>query len=204
MRSPLYDHRCRLYNESHFKCLPNIFLIGASKCGTTSLVDYLNLHPRIDFVNRRIFPDKHREVHRFDRNTYGWALKEIDLADEWTSSPLVTDTDMAIIHYTPHYLYAPTVPFEVKEFYPKSNLLKFIIILRDPIERALSSYWFQNSHLFYNEDRGSIEEFIEFAEIEMKNRIIYENCMIKYKSNFTSELTESQNKRLKGINICNI
>ena len=32
-------------NGNHFK--PNLFIIGAAKCGTTSLHNYLNAHPQI-------------------------------------------------------------------------------------------------------------------------------------------------------------
>ena len=177
MSKPLYNSRCRQHNETYYQCLPNVFLIGASKCGTTTLVDYLKEYPNIGFVKRRIVPDKHTEVHRFDRNTYGWALKEIDLADEWASSPLFTDPTIPIIHYTPHYLYAPTVPYEMKEFYPDPDKLKFIVMLRNPIDRAISSYWFQNSHLFHDNDQGSIDEFQKLVHKEMSERNKYETCM---------------------------
>lgn len=179
MSKPLYNNRCRQHNETSYQCLPNVFLIGASKSGTTTLVDYLKEYPNIGFVKRRIVPDKHTEVHRFDRNTYGWALKEIDLADEWASSPIYTDPNVPIIHYTPHYLYAPTVPYEIKEFYPNPEKLKFIVMLRNPIDRALSSYWFQNSHLFHDKDQGSIEEFQNLVDKEIKERQKYEKCMEK-------------------------
>lgn len=177
MGKPMYNHRCRSHNSTHYQCLPNVFLIGASKCGTTSLVDYLTQHPQVGFVKRRIFPDKHREVHRFDRNTYEWALKEVDLADEWASSPLVNNPSLPVIHYTPHYLYAPTVPFEIRDFYPKPEQLKFIVMLRNPIDRAVSSYWFQNSHIFRDHDMGSMAEFVDLAKEEMKDRVDYEACM---------------------------
>ena len=59
-----------------------------------------------------------------------------------------------IIHYTPQYLYAPSVPYDVREFYPNRDELKFLILLRDPVQRALSSYWFKNSGQFHSSDRG--------------------------------------------------
>lgn len=155
MQLPLEDDRCRRFNSSHFHCLPNVLFIGASKCGTTSVTDYLAAHPRVRFVNRRLTSmDNHREVHRFDRNTFGWSINTIDLADEWASTPLIDDQSMPVIHYTPHYLYAPTVPFEIKNFYPKSSKMKFIIMLREPVKRAVSSYWFQMSHIFHGIDTG--------------------------------------------------
>lgn len=159
------------------QCLPNVLFIGASKCGTTSLVNYLAQHPQIYFVRRRINSvynrstatnnsssirsgagagktTKHREIHRFDRNTFGWAWKPLDLIDEWASSPIVPNTKSVVIHYTPHYLYAPSVPFAAKAFYPHARDMKLVVMLRDPVERALSSYWFKNSHLFQQTDQG--------------------------------------------------
>jgi Sulfotransferase domain len=174
------DERCKRFNSTHFICLPNILFIGASKCGTTSMMSYLLSHPSVRHVQRRISPiDNHKEVHRFDRNSYGWSLSFIELADEWASSPLVPDKDFAVIHYTPHYLYAPTVPFEMRKFYRNPESLKFIVILRDPIERALSSYWFQHSHLFRDEDSGSIQEFQKLSMSEISQRRMYDECMTR-------------------------
>ena len=43
MRMPISKDldRCRDVNATHMKCLPNVFFIGASKCGTTSIIEYL-------------------------------------------------------------------------------------------------------------------------------------------------------------------
>jgi hypothetical protein len=172
-----------------------VILIGASKCGTTSLVDFLSQHQNIKFVNRRIHKDdKHKEVHRFDRNTFGLANKAIELADEWASSPIVPNENTTVVHYTPHYLYAPTVPYEMKRFYPHASRLKFVVILREPLARAWSSYWFHNSHLLQEGvDKGkrrlhrykkctchdgttcvlftgSAQDFIQLARKEVKDR----------------------------------
>jgi hypothetical protein len=34
------------------------------------------------------------------------------------------------MHYTPHYIYAPSVPYEVRQFYPNAKEMKFILLLR--------------------------------------------------------------------------
>lgn len=149
------SNRCRIYNSTYYRCLPNVLFIGASKSGTTSLVNYLSQSLDVHLVKRRIHPtDHHREVHRFDRQTFRWAIPTIDLLDEWSSSPYLTTISDILIHYTPHYLYAPTVPFEVKQFYPNANDMKFIVMLRDPVDRAWSSFWFSNSHLLKQTDQG--------------------------------------------------
>jgi hypothetical protein len=161
------SERCKNTVEG-LRCLPNVILIGASKCGTTSLVDYLSQHQNVKFVNRRIHKDdKHREVHRFDRNTFGLANKALELADEWASSPIVQNENTTVVHYTPHYMYAPTVPYEVKRFYPHAEKLKFIVILREPVARAWSSYWFHNSHLLQGEDKGMLTDALHVLAVGM-------------------------------------
>lgn len=87
------------------------------------------------------------------------ALLQVELADEWASSPIIPvkgGSSMSIIHYTPHYLYAPTVPFELPElFRGYIEETKFIVALRDPIQRSESSYWFKNSRIFKGVDQGN-------------------------------------------------
>lgn len=172
------DSRCKKVNASQSICLPSILFIGASKCGTTSLTDQLSLHSKIHFVGRRITPtDHHKEVHRFDRNTYEYAIKSIEFLDELASSPTVDDVNQPIIHYTPHYFFSPSVPFEVKSFYKHSSRLKFILMLRNPVDRALSSYWFKNSHLFQDIDKGNIDAFWNNSLQEIVERSRIEACL---------------------------
>lgn len=157
MALPTYDSRCKSVNSTHFVCLPNVLFIGASKCGTTSLTEYLMVHPRINFMRRRIIKkDDYNEVHRFDRNTYGYSIQSLERASEFASSPYVTNVNDPLIHYTPHYLYSPSTPFEAREFFQDAAKdVKLIVILRNPVKRAISSYWFKNSHLFHDHDQGN-------------------------------------------------
>ena len=72
----------RLWHDKHtigetssvaamFRCLPNIFFIGASKCGTSSMRSHLMAHPTIRFVTRMQSQAEGAEIHRFDRPDYG-------------------------------------------------------------------------------------------------------------------------------------
>ena len=75
----------------------------------------------------------------------------------------------------------------MQNFYPHGkdggSQLKFIVTLRDPIERALSSYWFANSHLFERARGGSArrhwqhKEFQRLADSEMVWRQRFDLCM---------------------------
>jgi len=168
---PLTAGHCKLYNNTQFQCLPNVFIIGASKAGTTSLVNYLSHFPHVHFVERRITNiDHHKEVHRFDRATYERTWKSLELVHEWASSPIIDDPKDAVIHYTPHYLYAPTVPFDMRTFYPHTDDLQFLVMLRKPVDRMWSSYWFKNSYLFQGSDQGSLEDFLNTIQTQIHDR----------------------------------
>ncbi len=175
--------RCLVQGTEELRCLPNLFLIGASKAGTTSLARWLAELPHVYFEKRFLSEesrgeDKHTEVHRFDRPSYGRASKTIELLSQWAASPIVRSEWDLVVHYTPHYLYAPSVPFELRDLYPPEtrDSLRFVVLVRDPIERAWSSFWFKNSHLFQGEDRGSVEEFVTVMKSEINERRRFERC----------------------------
>ena len=52
---------------------PNLFIVGAPKCGTTAWAQYLNTHPKIGFSNRK-------EPHYFcdDFQGFRWAKNRIE------------------------------------------------------------------------------------------------------------------------------
>lgn len=180
--------RCRatLMSSEALRCLPNVFFIGASKTGTTTVARYLQQLSGVHFVGRRLRrEDKHAEVHRFDRPGFASSFKSVELLHEWASSPILpaaSAKDDVIVHYTPHYLYAPSVPSSIADLFPPNAQpdLRFLVILRDPVDRAVSSYWFKNSHLFQDSDRGSVSDmWASFAD-ELRRRADYEKCVLRY------------------------
>ena len=120
--------------------LPNLIVIGAMKCGTTSLHDYLNMHPDI-------FMSDPKEIDYFSGENSGKTL-------DWYTSHF--DTDRKICgessqnYSKAHYpLYAPA-PKRMSELIPDAKL---IYIVRDPIERY-RSHILEN---FYGEPPEEIE-----------------------------------------------
>ncbi len=98
-----------------------IFLIvGAMKAGTTALYKYLSEHPEIS-------PARRKELHYFDWNFH--------LPRRWFFEQL--GDGRVTGEASPFYLYHPWVPARIKQVVPKA---KIIIVLRDPVERAISHY----------------------------------------------------------------
>ena len=124
---------CRKYFHLPFPSStspPDIFLLGTAKSGTTALYHRLIQHPMI--CNR---PTK--ELHFFDTSTES-TLHHSTYAKLFESCP----PHLLTIDATPSY-FRDNVSFKnIQNFYTISELSqkKYIIILRDPVEREIS--WF--------------------------------------------------------------
>ena len=109
--------------------LVDFVVAGAQKGGTTALAQFLAQHPAIAMASR--------EAHIFDSPDYSgdWTPEEIDAryARRIERRPATA----ACGESTPIYLFFPDVALELRRYNPA---LKVIVILRDPVERALSHY----------------------------------------------------------------
>lgn len=106
--------------------LPNFFIIGGMKCGTTSLHDYLDKHPDI-------FMSNNKEIHYFSDEFFN----KHDL--NWYKNQFITSKKLAGTspqNYTKcHNKYYQGIPKRLKKYVPNA---RFIYILRDPIQRYQS------------------------------------------------------------------
>lgn len=118
--------------------LPNLIIIGAMKCGTTSLHYYLGFHPQIQMS----------------------AIKELDFFVEhlnwrrgidWYTAQFYGDEPVhgeASQHYT-NYPQFGGVPARIHSVIPD---VKLIYIMRDPVERIISHYMLNVSHNYDTRD----------------------------------------------------
>lgn len=107
---------------------PTFLIIGAPKAGTTSLAAYLAEHPDVF-----IAPEK--EVHFFNRN--------FDKGTDWYRSRFADARGQkAIGEASPTYMYLPHALDRIAETLPDVRL---IAILRNPIDRAYSHYWWMRA-----------------------------------------------------------
>jgi hypothetical protein len=117
------------------RTLPDVVILGAQRSGTTSLFDWLAAHPSVA-------PSTTKEVHYFDRYYAN--------GERWYRShfPLRTSPRMAM-EATPYLLFSPVAPRRVAADLPGST--RFIVLLRDPVQRAISQYW--HSRRIHAEDQ---------------------------------------------------
>jgi hypothetical protein len=123
------------------KRLPNFFIVGAARSGTTSLDRYLSQHPEI-FITPK------KEAHFFADEHFPPCLGP---GDDRLSRLLIRDEDeyaqlfagvtgaRAIGESSAFYLCFPGTAERIAQTIPDA---KIIIILREPVERAYSAYMF--------------------------------------------------------------
>jgi len=124
---------------------PNFFIVGAPRCGTTSLYTYLKQHPEI-------YVSINKEPHFFgsDLTPLPGGIREeplyLSLFAGAGDRPRAGEASV-------FYLSSKRAPFEIKAYSPDA---KIIVLLRDPVEMARSL------HGLYtrtgNEDLASFEE----------------------------------------------
>lgn len=121
-----------------YACTPDFMLIGSSKSGTSSLAEYLQNHPLLRNVNSNC-DECTNEAHLFD------TIEKTDsiVRQILTRQPGIKDLKdrHLVMEYTPNYLLIDDIPRKIKQAFPLYyKKLKFIVLLRDPVARAISSY----------------------------------------------------------------
>jgi len=131
---------------------PEYIIIGAQKCGTTSLFRYLRKHPCVAAAYNK-------EIHFFDKN-YQKGLN-------WYKANFPTKLNLNVFKFkcssrkrisgdaTPYYLFHPYASNRIKESFPN---VKLIVLLRDPIRRAYSHYYHEKHK---NRENLSFKEAVE-------------------------------------------
>jgi Sulfotransferase domain len=108
--------------------LPNFLVCGIQKGGTTSLYHYLREHPDV-------FLPVVKEINFFHIN--------YDRGRAWYEAHFAPHTTQrAVGEVSPLYMWYPEVPERIHDLLPEARL---IFMLRNPIERAYSNYWFNLS-----------------------------------------------------------
>lgn len=132
-----------LIKNSNKRMKPSFLIIGAQKCGTTALFDYLSKHPNIS-------APKIKEIDFF-----GCETRFAKGFDFYHLHFPITDNykDKLSFEASPHYIFSQKAAKRIYEYNPK---MKLIAVLRNPVARAFSAWnmykkrfkvgklWFEN------------------------------------------------------------
>ena len=118
-----------------YRPMLGFMIVGVQKGGTVALHRFLSRHPEIGMSSRK-------EVHLFDAPEYSgdWTPERID--EHYR--PFFEHCPGARIRgeATPIYLFFPEIARELKRYNPE---LKLIVLLRDPVQRAISHYYMEKN-----------------------------------------------------------
>lgn len=108
---------------------PNTFLIGVQKAGTTSLDDWLSQHPEIynyqslkDIHLFGLYKNKDEILQRLQKEQVG-----------------LYSGEKIVLQSAVNYIFYPAMLSDIKRDAPGS---KIIIVLRNPVDRAVSSFYY--------------------------------------------------------------
>ncbi|XP_005989357.1 heparan sulfate glucosamine 3-O-sulfotransferase 3B1 [Latimeria chalumnae] len=122
LRSPDPSPISSFFNGAGSKKLPQAIIIGVKKGGTRALLEFLRVHPDIRAVGA--------EPHFFDRN-YEKGL-------DWYRDLMPRTLDGQVtMEKTPSYFVTREAPARISAM---SKNTKLIVVVRDPVTRAISDY----------------------------------------------------------------
>lgn len=137
----------------------NLFCIGCPKSGTTTLFKILCQHSQIH-------TPKFKEPFFFNNSNYQNGI-------DWYAKTYYDDikNEKWVLDFTPSYLYSDEALFRINE-YSKGKDLKFIVMLRNPVERAYSHY------LHTLRDGLEDLDFNDAIQAESERLLNYENNLL--------------------------
>ena len=107
----------------------NFLIAGAQKGGTTALDMFLGQHPQISMA-------LDKEVHFFDNEKLFKAGRKVNY-DRYHFFFSPDNQNQMVGDATPNYMYWPPAAQRIFDYNPQ---MKFILVLRNPIERAFSQW----------------------------------------------------------------
>ncbi|CAF0888189.1 unnamed protein product [Adineta steineri] len=141
--------------------LPQAIIIGVKKCGTRALLKFLSTHSSIAASST--------EIHFFDsfnnfQHGLQWYRKQM---------PITKHNQYITIEKTPYYFIDKYTPLRIAKALPE---VKLIIILRNPIIRAISDYvQIRNRHETY----PTFDELISYTNFTQWTPVKI-GCYTKY------------------------
>jgi hypothetical protein len=127
------------------RMLPGFLIVGAQRCGTTSLYRALSQHPAI------LKAVLHKGVHYFDTQ-YGrgmsWYRAHFPLKAHAWRVQRATGMTALTFESSPYYMFHPLAAERIARDLPGVRLL---VLVRDPVERAYSAHAHESARGFETE-----------------------------------------------------
>ena len=157
---------------------PNFFIVGAPKCGTTSLYEHLRQHPDVFMPYSEEQYWKHKEPYFFCKELIAWDGLRIQSEAEYLSLFEGAEGKKRVGEATSLYLFSKEAPQRIKTYSPEA---KIIILLRDPVDMMIS--WHHDCVRWGHENVTGFEEAILIQKAREAGRQFppgsgYPNCLL--------------------------
>lgn len=120
--SAAYSIALNSTRSSQQKRFPQAVIIGVKKAGTRALLEFLRLNPAVKAPGP--------EVHFFDKN--------FDKGFDWYRNQMPETTEFQVtLEKSPAYFISKAAPARVRQL---DKNIKLIVVVRNPITRAISDY----------------------------------------------------------------
>jgi hypothetical protein len=114
--------------------LPTVLIVGAQRCGTTSMFKTLVQHPLV------LPPLWRKGIHYFDKNYergLDWYRGHFPLEASMRRAGRQAGANPLTLESSPYYMFHATAPQRIARDLPG---VKLLVLLRDPVERAYSAH----------------------------------------------------------------
>ncbi|KAK7142485.1 hypothetical protein R3I94_011984 [Phoxinus phoxinus] len=179
------------------RCLPFFYIIGQPKCGTTDLYDRLRLHPEVHFTTMKephwwtrkrfgiirsgnafqnpyplndyldLFDQAANQIQDHSMSNSSKSHKKVNIIIGEASASTMWDNNAWVYFYDNGTEVEP--PFLVQDFiHAVQPDARFIVMLRDPVERLYSDY------LYFGMANKSVEDFHERVSESLQ---LFEGCL---------------------------
>lgn len=141
------------------RMLPSFLIVGAERCGTTSMFHVLRQHPAIFGTATR-----KQEVHYFDvayARGLGWYRSQFPLRAVAGVASRRAAAEPVAFESSPYYMFHPLAPERIHRDLPGVRLL---VLLRDPVERAYSAH---ANHVGHGLETEPFERALELEDTRL-------------------------------------
>jgi hypothetical protein len=107
--------------------IPNFFIVGAPKCGTTAMSEYLRTHPDICFSEPK--------EPSFFNTDFSSKFRTVKTQEEYLSYFQCKNKEKVVGEGSTWYLYSKEAVPNILKFNPNS---KFVVMVRNPVDMAYS------------------------------------------------------------------
>ncbi|MGN6302726.1 MAG: sulfotransferase domain-containing protein [Angustibacter sp.] len=138
---------------------PEFVMLGASRCGTTSLFRALSSHPQV------LRPTVNKGVRYFDLNytrSWRWYLGHFPLQRTAERRARQAGARAVTFEASGYYVFHPAVAERMSRDLPDARL---VVMLRNPVERAYSAWKHESARGFESE---SFERALELEEERLR------------------------------------